>query len=98
MTRVGRGLRSPPTDAEPQIGGNRSQMRLVRIRPSRSSARFSLLAWVCERALNIRHNEVDYNNAVEVSCPFAGHLGHSARQVSLGTRRVIVVGSRNGAH
>jgi hypothetical protein len=58
----------------------------------------SLLTRVCERILNIRHNEVDYNNAVERSCPFAGHLGHSARRVWLGARRVIVVGSRNGAH
>ena len=73
-------------------------MRLVRIGGLAIPRTLSLLTWFCERTLNIRHNEVDYNNAVEISCPLAGHLGHSATCVSLGARRVIVVvGSRNAA-
>ena len=74
-------------------------MRLLRIGGLAIPRTLSLLTWFCERTLNIRHNEVDYNNAVEIACPLDGHLGHSATRGWLGASRVIVVaGSRNGAH
>jgi hypothetical protein len=76
-----------PSRRQASVRGGCERVWRVSRPPAAISRAPSHLAWSSGGLINIRHNEVDYNNAVKMPCPDAGHLGHSPIGATRGPRR-----------